>query len=417
MELATKFSELARRSQDLWSFARDFSLLAATTTLDDKIGANHHHPVDLPDATGLNWRKVISRCLVSVRPRSGTQLDPEPSPPSPCQPKPTADGEPEPSATHEPSQEVATEPRIAPEPITSNQVKATAPLLRDFINMDLYADLPVLLPPSFELPVCPKLSTCLDLTATHPFLPPPIIPAASALPLLLPGSLSAHPQPTICAVGLPRVCQSPSALWLEGPWSPPTASDGSTSAPLCPSSPVGPPAMPGALIPLAPPWSADSTPPVALSHWLPWFSVTPAQTSGSPPRSTELSAPPWPSGSSASPWLVGSLSQPRAPPPLAPPPPSSTMAPPSVDSTMGRHHGCGLGSPAPSPSCFLPGSSLCLIHLIHPVSSLDPVRCPSLRGPSSSRTSTWVPFSSPFVLLLNPTLARGRVFREGGGEL
>lgn len=61
MKLALKFAALARRSQDLKSFTWDFSLLTATTTLDDEmltslfwIGGNFHRPIALPD-TGV-WR-------------------------------------------------------------------------------------------------------------------------------------------------------------------------------------------------------------------------------------------------------------------------------------------------------------------------------------------------------------------------
>ncbi len=51
--------------------------------------------------------------------------------------------------------------------------------------------------------------------STLPLMPPPVIPVSSALPLLLPVSPSTHPQPTICVLGSPRLCQSPSVLWLE----------------------------------------------------------------------------------------------------------------------------------------------------------------------------------------------------------
>ncbi|KAL0173220.1 hypothetical protein M9458_033531, partial [Cirrhinus mrigala] len=53
----------------------------------------------------------------------------------------------------------------------------------------------------------------------HPELPP-------SLPLSPPlHHFYAHPQPTICAVGLPRVCQSPLASWLEDPLFPPPSSE------------------------------------------------------------------------------------------------------------------------------------------------------------------------------------------------
>ncbi len=58
------------------------------------------------------------RCLESVLPQSGMQLDKEPSPPSPRCPEqesePTTDGEPEPAVTDEPSANGVTELRIAP---------------------------------------------------------------------------------------------------------------------------------------------------------------------------------------------------------------------------------------------------------------------------------------------------------------
>ncbi len=61
------------------------------------------------NTTGLSWREAIIRCLESVYPRSRTQLDSEPSPPSPRsvehKPEPTADREPPPAATDEPSLE------------------------------------------------------------------------------------------------------------------------------------------------------------------------------------------------------------------------------------------------------------------------------------------------------------------------
>ncbi len=70
----------------------------------------------------------------------------------------------------------------------------------------------------------PKPPEHPELPPTLPLLPPPVIPA-SASPPLRPGSPSAHPQPTICAVGLPWVCLSPSASWLEDPLSSPPASE------------------------------------------------------------------------------------------------------------------------------------------------------------------------------------------------
>ncbi|KAL0177314.1 hypothetical protein M9458_026208, partial [Cirrhinus mrigala] len=220
-----------------------------------------------------------------------SQHDPEPSLSSPRhaehEPEPTADGSHVTSATQEPSPIGATERAIAAEleELASDQVRepATEPATVDVpdgregaedstahcttaegeqrldlglnfleqnlsnFSEDIYEDMPVLLPPS-------KLPDCLDF---QPTLPLSIVSAASVPPPLSPGSPSAHPQPTICAVGSPQVCQSPSVSWLEDPSSPPPASESWTpprpfdpaapprlSAPSSPPSPVGPPAPP-----------------------------------------------------------------------------------------------------------------------------------------------------------------------------
>ncbi len=144
------------------------------------------------------------------------QVDPEPSPSPPCcaeqQPEPTADGEPDPAATDEPSPSGVTVLRIAPElepDLTSDQVQELAtervPVdevrecedleeslahctttegeqildSEDFIysNSDLYADMPILLPPSSELPVCPEMSVC-PVTTTE------VVPLSAVLPVL-----------------------------------------------------------------------------------------------------------------------------------------------------------------------------------------------------------------------------------------
>ncbi|KAI2662997.1 Opioid growth factor receptor [Labeo rohita] len=304
--------------------------------------------------------------------------DPEPSQPSPRhaehEPEPTADDEPEPRATE---QRIATEP----EPYTSDQVREPATTtatveccveqeramespahcttaggelelnsgdLIDFFTEVLETNSEDLIDFSTEIPTCHEISVDMEF--------PPTPPLRSVWPPLSPDSPSAHPQPTTCAVGSPRVCQLSSASWLEDPSAPPPASESRTpprpsdpaapprlSAPSSPPSPVGPPAPPGSLVPPAPPWSVvvppsprDSTPPAlprrsippallgsSLPPAQPPSSVAPAppRTSGSPPTpwSPEPRAPPWPSGSSVSPWIFGSPSPPRAPPPAAPP--------------------------------------------------------------------------------------------------
>ncbi|XP_058641399.1 uncharacterized protein LOC131546094 [Onychostoma macrolepis] len=147
--------------------------------------------------------------------------------------------------------------------------------------------MPSMLTPSSVISNYPDLPTYLDFPPTLPLLPPPIIPATSAPPPLHPGSPSAHPQPTICAVRSPRVCLSPSASWLGDPSSSPPASESWTPprllAPSSPPSPIGPPAPSGSFVPPAPPWSVvippspqDSTPPA-----VPRCSAPPAPRSGS----------------------------------------------------------------------------------------------------------------------------------------
>ncbi|KAI2647205.1 Titin [Labeo rohita] len=245
-----------------------------------------------------------------------------------------------------------------------------------------------------------------------PLLHPPVIPASSAVPLLLPVSPSAHPQSTICVVGSPRVGQSPSAS--IDPLSPPQASESWTlpwvidpAAPpwlLAPSSSpwsVSPPALPGSHVPPAPSWSVIdhppprvSTPPATLCPSVPPSLQRLLLPSGSTlvlccfgsgslslPLSPEPSVPPWPSRSSASPWLIASPSPPWATPPARP---WSHQAFQHHDDSFHQLHrgspswlrpGSRLAPPAPSCSCVLPGSSLHLICLgsfcLHPGSSLS----------------------------------------------
>ncbi len=87
----------------------------------------------------------------------------------------------------------------------------------------------------------PESSTGLDLPPTLPLLSPPVIPA-SPLPPLSPVSPSAHPQPTICALDSPRVCQSPSVSWLEDPLHPHSAS-ASVSTTTCSGDVSRPPGV------------------------------------------------------------------------------------------------------------------------------------------------------------------------------
>ncbi|KAL0157343.1 hypothetical protein M9458_048589, partial [Cirrhinus mrigala] len=176
-------------------------------------------------------------------------------------------------------------------------------------DIDMYADLPPLLPPSSEptktaMPelgperaLLPELSheEAHKCPLTHPLMPPPP---------LSPGNPSAHPQPSICAVGLQRVCHSPSALWLEDPVASPWR-----LAPSSPPSGVDHPASRHSTPPASPRPSGS----VRLLHPL-----APLRAPGSMPLrwSPPPSAPPQPPRSSMSPWLIGSLSPPWASPPL-----------------------------------------------------------------------------------------------------
>ncbi len=163
-----------------------------------------------------------------------------------------------------------------------------------------------LLPPSSELLVCPELSTS------------PVVPLSDVLPVLgvaiwcvwaahtSPESLeshkspSPHPQPTICAVGSPWVCQSSSASWLENHLSPPPASEFRIPPLLFdPSAPpwlLAPSSLPWPISPLAPPgFHIPPTQPLSVVDHPSLRDTTPL-------------AAPHPSGSSRLLLLVASIS-------------------------------------------------------------------------------------------------------------
>ncbi|KAL0187879.1 hypothetical protein M9458_014978, partial [Cirrhinus mrigala] len=228
--------------------------------------------------------------------------------------------------------------------------------------------------------------------------------------------MAAHPpapasssSSTICAVGSPQVCQSPSASWLEDPLTRPV----DPAAPLCllapstlpwPGSPLAPLGSP---VPPTPPWSGDDHP---------------------ASRDSTLPAAPCPSGSVRLLYLFGSTfvlcrsgstadslihvsssvagaidstsalrillvtvahqlsisasaSSTTCSTVIGQTPgvvtPFSSMAPPSVGSTVGRHHGCGLGPvwllllQVPAVISLAPPSIW--FTLVPPVSSLAPL--------------------------------------------
>ncbi|KAL0198509.1 hypothetical protein M9458_007049, partial [Cirrhinus mrigala] len=247
----------------------------------------------------------------------------------------------------------------------------------------------------------------------HSLLLLPVIPASLALPTLFPVSPSAHPQPTICAVGLSlsRPVDPAAPPWLLAPSTPPwcispPALLGSLvppallrsvvdhplpwdSTPAATSSPSIPPALSGSSFPTTPPWSSAAPAP-------PWLSGSPPL-----PQSPGPSAPSWLSGYSASPWHIGPPSPPWAPLPPAPPQSVSLLE----SSTLPPHW---LLPPSAAPwiafmALSFPGSSLCLV--CHSScgflcgSSLHhhhPGYLPALRRPLS------LSHIHSFVLLLSP---------------
>ncbi|KAI2666774.1 Filamentous hemagglutinin [Labeo rohita] len=462
-----------------------FQLIAHTTSYPDdalcafynaSLNASCRAPSSEDFTSFVEWtlaRNKLSFPACSLENLASATPDPEPSQPPPRhaehepEPEPTADGSHATSATQEPSPIGATERAIATEleEFASDQVRepATEPatvdvpdgresaedstthcttaegeqrldlgqicLDQDFINFseDVYEDMPTLLPPS-------KLPDYLDFPPT---LPLSIVSVASVLPPLSPGSPSARPQPTICAVGLPQVCQSPSVSWLEDPsssppasesWTPPRPSDPAApprlSAPSSPPSPVGPPAPPGSIFPPAPPWSVvappspqDSTPLAAprrsvppalwtssLPRAQPRSSVAPAppRTSGSPPppRSPEPWVPPGPSGSSVSPRTIGSPSPPRALPPPAPPPSVGPMESPAFSPPWLLPPSAPPWGPIMAAAWVSPGSS-CSGFLLSP-----PWLNPPSSPPWTLLSPPWLnpPSSPPWTLLSPPWL-------------
>ncbi len=79
MEIAARFVALALLDLLFYEYAGEFCKLAETMTVDKAtlnhlfwLGSNSHHPVDLPDTTGLSWREGVFRCQGSVRARART---------------------------------------------------------------------------------------------------------------------------------------------------------------------------------------------------------------------------------------------------------------------------------------------------------------------------------------------------------
>ncbi|KAL0203392.1 hypothetical protein M9458_001410, partial [Cirrhinus mrigala] len=458
MEIAARFSTLARRDLPFVEYAWEFCKLAM-----------RHHRTELEERDP----PVSGECPdpIQNQPTGPPRAQPTHTPTEP-EPEPTADRQPEPRAT-EPSpmgvtaREIATEP----EPIESDQVRepTTMPATVDVpvgregaedstahctakgercLNLghlnveqdliDFSEDIYVELPAYPEQSVCLELSACLDFPPTLPLLSPPISPAASVLPPLSPDSPAAHPQPTICAVGSPRVCQSPSASWLEDPSSLAPASESwtlprpfrlsdftpalsslvSTVAHWSTSStglyhPSGSALVgrrpviasglhsSGCVLLLHPTGSVGLLPPSSSASVLCCFgSAADLRISASASFTRAL-------GSALALLILGVTQDHRLavstlgststcstavcrPPGVSSP--SSAMAPPSVGPAVGYHNGCGLGL------------TWLLLLRVPSVSSLAPPSVvttrPSPEPPPTPTTFCYLPTSTPLVLFL-----------------
>ncbi len=90
MEFAAGVLALIRRDLPFVEYTAEFCGLVAVSKLHDvailhlfRLGACYHHPMDLPDITGLCWREGIYRCLGSFRSR--VETSPLLSPAGPAQ--------------------------------------------------------------------------------------------------------------------------------------------------------------------------------------------------------------------------------------------------------------------------------------------------------------------------------------------
>ncbi|KAL0170920.1 hypothetical protein M9458_035516, partial [Cirrhinus mrigala] len=283
-------------------------------------------------AASVEWILVRNRSPFTVSSEddlTSSTLEPEPSLPSPRiaerQPEPTADRKPEPSVTDEPLPSGATVLRIATgarahltryKSRSTHCTAAEGELSQDSVdNVDIYTDMPPLLPPSFELFVCPELLSLLPQLRHHCLL------AAPQHTLSLPsvGGIGTGLPVSICVVA-------------GGSLTPPRPFDLAAPplllAPLSPPSPVGPPDPPDSLghrpaIPsgLRSSSCASSLHPTSSVGLLPPSSSTLVLNHSGSAADLQISpsAPPWPSGSSSSPWLIGSPSLPQdSDPPAVP---------------------------------------------------------------------------------------------------
>ncbi|ROL27921.1 hypothetical protein DPX16_11051 [Anabarilius grahami] len=181
------------------------------------IGANYHHPLELPDTSGLN-RGDVNYCLESVYPRSRTQLDTESVPP--------------PSNTEETSE--------TPQMESYHWLIDFNVLLTSTLS-SLHLPLPS---PCSASPPAPSL---LEVVSPSPS---PAMPSTYIKPQdLQPQSVPERIDPVAPALASDRLGPSICRLHL-----------GSSPLQLPPPDTLGLTAPPGSLVPPAPPWSVVTPP-------------------------------------------------------------------------------------------------------------------------------------------------------------
>ncbi|KAI2646012.1 Obscurin [Labeo rohita] len=342
--------------------------------------------------------------------------DPEPSQPPPRhaehepEPEPTADGSHATSVTQEPSPIGATEQAVATEleEFASDQVREPATI------------------PATVVVSAERESA--ENSITH------CTTTEGEQDLELGEFKMDAPQLTICAVGSPRVCQSPSVSWLEDPSSSPPASESWT--PPWPSDPAAPPRLSApsistvarqstsctglhrpsgsALVSRRPTFAsglyssgcASSLRPSGSVDLLPPTGTASVLCRSGPAADLRISVSALVARALGSAWVLrilgvakdhrlavsasgsttacsASVGRPHGVVSL-----SSTMAPPSIGSIVGFHHGCGLGLTwllllQPPPVTSLAPPSV-ITSMDYSVITLDSRFCPPPGSPSSA---------------------------------
>ncbi|KAI2651799.1 Tetratricopeptide repeat protein 17 [Labeo rohita] len=144
--------------------------------------------------TPWDWREATIRCLESIWPRSRTLLNLEHSPTlTHCvEQQPLLNGARQQDKVRDTASEHALVDNASERKgleespthctICEGEIQLDSGDLID-CNMDIFVDMPVLLPPSSELPACPELSVCPKLSAC-PEMTTEVVPLSAALPVL-----------------------------------------------------------------------------------------------------------------------------------------------------------------------------------------------------------------------------------------